>query len=221
MNKYMISFCGVHGSGKTTLEVKLAKEYNFFIPPKRNLFPLRMINHKGLLAYLKNYHDQLNTNARTDRYLITSRFGILDILIYSEALFSANRINHKERLEIIRKCKELITFWPLPEYLVNLTADLDILYKRLINRDSEYDNGIVRDRKKLNHVRNAYQNNIVMEDFSNQLIEKIVIRYKKLGGIVTLDSSEMLPSQLFETIRNKYDLDKSNNEKHKQFIYFT
>jgi len=212
MNNYIISFCGVHGSGKTTLEMSIAGEYNLFIPPKRTLFPLRMINYEGLLKYLENYYDQLNNIKLQNRCIITSRFGILDILIYSEALFTANRINLKERLQIISKCEKMIPLWPLPEFIINLTADLDILYQRLINRDLEYKNGIIRDIKKLNHVRNAYHDNIVMEKFSNQAIEKLIMRYKPFDKIITLDSSNKSHSQLFTIIKNQYNLDSLNHE---------
>jgi cytidylate kinase len=212
-DNYVISFCGVHGSGKTTLECLFADEFNLSIPTKRNLFPLRMINYEGLTEYLVNYYDQIKSYDNFDRCIVTSRFGILDILIYAEALLNVNRINRKERLQIISKCEDLIPLWPLPQYLIHLTAELNILHKRLTERDLEYKNGIKRDKVKINAIREEYLNNIEKEQFSNLAIEDIVINYKSVDRIITLDSSKILPNELFAIIREWSYLDLDFYEK--------
>ena len=151
--------------------------------------------------------EKIKSNDNFDRCIVTSRFGILDILIYAEALLNVNRINRKERLQIISKCEDLIPFWPLPQYLINLTAGLNILYQRLTERDLKYKNGIIRDKVKINAIREEYLNNIEKEQFSNSAIEDIVINYKSVGRIITLDSSKLLPNKLFTIIREWSYLD--------------
>jgi len=199
ISNYFISFCGIHGAGKTTLEKLISKKYNLHIPTKNNLSPQRMINYNGLSAYLDNYYFQVTKNTNNSLFC-TSRFGLMDILIYAEALNKLEKISSIEKNDIIKKCINYIERYPFPKYLINLTCDFDILWNRIIERDKEYQNNFIRDEKKVRIIIDEYHTNFVCNIFSNKLLEKIISHYLLSGSLYILDGSSKSPNELIDEI---------------------
>ena len=198
-SNYLISFCGVHGAGKTTLEMLISEKYNLHIPTKSNLSPQRMIDYNGLFAYLDNYYFQVTKNTHNSLFC-TSRFGLVDILIYAEALNKLDRISSIEKNDIIKKCVNYIEGYPFPKYLINLTCDFDILWNRIEERDKEYQNNFVRDKKKVQEITDEYHANFTCNIFSNKLLEEIISRYLLSDCLCVLDSSSKTPKELIDEI---------------------
>jgi cytidylate kinase len=196
MAEYLISLCGVSGSGKTSMEIDLAAEFDLNIPEKEVLFPLRMINCEGLIRYLNNYYKQIKFGSHGNRSFITSRFGILDILINTEALYKLKLITKNQKLDLLKECWELYPIYTFPKILINLSAQTEILVNRLKLRDKIKKQNIIREKKHIQFVRDEYLQNFSSFNFSNYMLEEIITSFHLSKTLLLIDTSYKTPNQV-------------------------
>jgi len=205
MNKYLISFTGVQGSGKSTQVALFQEKHNFEEPPSRKLYPLRMVNYSGLIIYLENYYNTLVNYflSANNENIITSRFGLLDVLINMEAQLQIGNINQNERSMLLTKCKYLFDSFKYPSYLINIYAQEKTLLNRLKYRDKMVNQNIERNITDLTKINNMYKRNFIEKNYSNKLI-KLILENKILqSNILVINTTHLSASEVFMEITNK------------------
>ncbi len=147
-----ISIEGVIGVGKTTLARMLqpAFEANLLLEVfEENPFLSNFYANRELYAFqtqmfflLSRYRQQ---NQRVPELLLTEQHLISDYTFDKDALFA--RINlHGDELEMYYKIHEaLAEKIPLPDLMVYLRADTDVLMQRIAMRDRPYERTMQRD----------------------------------------------------------------------------
>ena len=159
-----ISIEGVIGVGKTTLARMLqpAFEANLLLEVfEENPFLSNFYANRELYAFqtqmfflLSRYRQQ---NQRVPELLLTEQHLISDYTFDKDALFA--RINlHGDELEMYYKIHEaLAEKIPLPNLMVYLRADTDVLMQRIAMRDRPYERTMQRDYiHELNHAYDNY-----------------------------------------------------------------
>ncbi len=147
-----ISIEGVIGVGKTTLARMLqpAFEANLLLEVfEENPFLSNFYANRELYAFqtqmfflLSRYRQQ---NQRVPELLLTEQHLISDYTFDKDALFA--RINlHGDELEMYYKIHEaLAEKIPLPDLMVYLRAETDVLMQRIAMRDRPYERTMQRD----------------------------------------------------------------------------
>lgn len=180
---YTLSFFGVHGSGKTTMKNLLVESLDFNVPRKNGMGVNRMINYKNLLLFLNNYMFQ-NKNLSKVKNNITSRCGLIDVLVYSEALNKIGYISNNEKTRIINFIEKNIDKFILPKYLINMKASPEILLNRLQSR-----NRFQHNINKIQAIYSEYELNFEFDIFSNHLLKEIITFYKNKQKLFVVDTS--------------------------------
>lgn len=158
-----ISIEGVIGVGKTTLARMLqpAFEANLLLEVfEENPFLSNFYANRELYAFqtqmfflLSRYRQQ---NQRVPELLVSEKHLISDYTFDKDALFA--RINlHGDELEMYYKIHEaLAEKIPLPNLMVYLRADTDVLMQRIAMRDRPYERTMQRDY--IHELNLAYDN---------------------------------------------------------------
>ncbi len=149
-SNFKLALFGVHGVGKSTVATQVARELNASLPVDEVLWPIRMTNHVGLIAYLAKYAAQAREiqNSPGQTY-VSSRLGLLDVAVYAVALRELGTLTPDDCADIIARVERLRDDWPAPCKLVHLTASIEVLKERLHVRSQNqpprsYDEGALR-----------------------------------------------------------------------------
>ncbi|MCP4654363.1 MAG: hypothetical protein GY856_02980 [bacterium] len=198
MTNYLLALFGANGSGKSTVAELISRRYGVVVAPKRTLGPVRALGHGVLVESLRCYAEQAAVVKRdASTRFVTSRFGILDVMVYAHAFHEMNLISPSELDDLSERCACTFEGWPVPLCLVNLTARIDALLDRLTARDSTSVRSAGGDLRRLvTTVRRIYAAAVGEDDESTSpTLRRILAPYRQRGTLYVLDTTNESPAE--------------------------
>ncbi len=192
MADYLLAFFGANGSGKTTVAELISRRYGVAVAPKRTSGSVRRLDYATLVEALRCYCEQAAViKGNSSDRLITSRFGILDVMVYAYAFAEMNLIRPSELDDLAKRCARSFEDWPIPPCLINLTASDDVLLDRLAARDSVSVRSAGSDLRRLvGTVRRIYAAAVgEADDPMFPMLRRILEPCRQRGRIHVLDTT--------------------------------
>ena len=132
-DNYRAAFIGTHGCGKTTMLSSLEPYVKTYDEAPLNKHMGK--NHYLAEAQLHNDYVSINHQLSSEtEYCISDRFGVLSVLLYSEAFNRMGWLSNEDNLKIVDLVNNGGVDWVLPKRLLYIDETVDVLKSRIIKR---------------------------------------------------------------------------------------
>ena len=132
-DNYRVAFIGTHGTGKTYVSNQLKKYFKVYSEAPFNEY----MGKNCYLAETQLHNDYVSINNQLSsetEYCVSDRFGVLSVLLYSEAFNRMGWLSDEENLKIVNLVNDGNVDWVLPKRLLYIDETVDVLKSRIIKR---------------------------------------------------------------------------------------